>query len=269
MTADTHPTVLPLADGRASGPGRRSRPLRSLTLAEAKLARREPSTLIGGVALPVLLLVIFGSVPSLNQPQAALGGASVEAVYQPIIIAMSLAVFAFVAVPIPLAGYREQGVFRRMATTPVPPSRVLAAHLFVDFTFALGSLLVVLAVGRVWFHTALPHQVPGFVLSYLLAVACLFAIGLWIGAVARTAKVGQAIGGALFYPMNFLGGLWFPRQEMPPVLRTISDCSPLGAAVQALQDTIDGTFPPARFLLVLAGYAALFGYLAVRQFAWE
>lgn len=51
--------------------------------------------------------------------------------------------------------------------------------------------------------------------------------------------------------------------------RAVSDYSPLGAAVQAFQDAINGAFPPIRFLAVLAGYAAVFGYAAVRQFAWE
>lgn len=59
------------------------------------------------------------------------------------------------------------------------------------------------------------------------------------------------------------------RQEMSPGMRTVSDYSPLGAAVQAFQDAINGAFPPIRFLAVLAGYAAVFGYAAVRQFAWE
>lgn len=269
MTADPHPTALPRRVGSDPVHTGRFTALDSLVRAELKLARREPAAVIFGIGLPVLLLVIFGSVPSLKQPQDALGGQTVLSVYQPIIIAMSLAVFAFVGVPIPLAAYREQGVLRRMAATPVPPSRVLAAHLIVDFGCSVLSVALVLGIGRAAFHLGLPRQAAGFGLCFVLAVAALFAMGLWIGAVARTGKAAQAIGGALFYPMNFLAGLWFPRQEMPPLLRTFSDYSPLGAAVQALQDTIDGTFPAVRFLLVMVGYAAAFGYLAVRQFAWE
>ncbi|HEU5355535.1 MAG TPA: hypothetical protein VFU65_13785 [Actinocrinis sp.] len=49
----------------------------------------------------------------------------------------------------------------------------------------------------------------------------------------------------------------------------MSDYTPLGAAVQALQDSMSGTFPAARALLVLVAYAAVFGYGAVRMFSWE
>jgi ABC-2 type transport system permease protein len=269
MTTDTHSAELPGPNARTPRQVRRYGPLRALLLAEAKLARREPTALVFGIALPLLILVVFGSVPALNQPQDDLGGISLMSAYQPIIIALILAVFAFIAVPGPLAGYREQGVLRRMAATPVPPPRVLAAHLIVNFASSLVSLALVLVIGHFAYDTQLPRQAPGFALTYALAVVALFAMGLWISAIARTGKIAQAVGAAFFYPVNFLGGLWVPRQEMSPVLRTISDYSPLGATVQALQNTIDGAFPPVRFLAVLAGYAAVFGYAAVRQFAWE
>jgi ABC-2 type transport system permease protein len=56
---------------------------------------------------------------------------------------------------------------------------------------------------------------------------------------------------------------------MPNVLQDISDYTPLGAAVQAIQDSMLQGFPPVAPLLVLAGYAAVFGFLARRFFRWE
>lgn len=50
---------------------------------------------------------------------------------------------------------------------------------------------------------------------------------------------------------------------MPTILRTISDLTPLAAGVQAMAADVGGAFPPLRSLLVLAGYATLFSWLAV------
>jgi ABC-2 type transport system permease protein len=56
---------------------------------------------------------------------------------------------------------------------------------------------------------------------------------------------------------------------MPTALKDIAHFTPLGAAVEAIQDTLLQGFVPAAPLLVLAAYAAVFGYLAMRFFRWE
>jgi hypothetical protein len=49
---------------------------------------------------------------------------------------------------------------------------------------------------------------------------------------------------------------------MPGVLQGLSDYTPLGAAVEAIQDSMPGGFPPVAPLLVLAAYALVFGFPA-------
>jgi hypothetical protein len=39
--------------------------------------------------------------------------------------------------------------------------------------------------------------------------------------------------------------------------------------VAAVQDSMQGQFPSAQSLLVLAGYALVFGFIAKRFFRWE
>jgi ABC-2 type transport system permease protein len=114
-----------------------------------------------------------------------------------------------------------------------------------------------------------PRQPGGFILALVLTVGALFAIGLWIAAIARSANVASLIGNLLLFPMLFFGGLFVARQNMSPVLRDIGDWTPLGASAHALRDSMLGVFPAAQLLLVLAGYAVVFGVLAVRFFRWE
>jgi ABC-2 type transport system permease protein len=57
---------------------------------------------------------------------------------------------------------------------------------------------------------------------------------------------------------------------MPPTLRTISTLMPLGAAVHAMdRSMLTGHFPPAEAVLVMAAWAVVFAWLAVRMFRWE
>jgi ABC-2 type transport system permease protein len=53
------------------------------------------------------------------------------------------------------------------------------------------------------------------------------------------------------------------------MLRDISNYTPLGAAVQAMQSSMQQGFPSIAPLLVLAGYAVVFSFLAKRFFRWE
>ena len=97
----------------------------------------------------------------------------------------------------------------------------------------------------------------------------MFALGIWIAAIARSARAAGAIGAALFYPLAFFAGLWVPVQLMAPALRTVSRLTPLGAAVQAMQSSMQGQFPSVQALLVMAAWAAIFGVASVRLFQWE
>jgi ABC-2 type transport system ATP-binding protein len=259
----------PASHRRRAGHSAPRSAFRALVVTEWKLARRSPVGLVWGVGLPVLLLVIIGSLPALAKSSKGLGGLTFFDAYLPVLIALSLSLLALVALPIPLVSYRESGVLRRMQTTPVPPSWVLGAQVVVDLILWSVALLTILIVGYAAFGSHPPRQIPGFVVSLILAVAAMFALGLWIAANARTAKAAGAIGGALFYPLAFFAGLWFPVQLMAPAIRTISHLTPLGAAVEAMQSSIRGDFPSAGPLLVMATWAAVFGVAAVKLFSWE
>jgi ABC-2 type transport system permease protein len=236
---------------------------------EARLARRQPLPLIGSIGLPVILMIIFGEIPSSGQVISTLGGLTLFDVYLPIIMVLGLTMLTMLGLPGPLVSYRELGVLRRLSTTPVPPSWLLAAQVAVQFCVALAGLLIVNVVSVVAFGAADPKSPGGLALSCLLAIAGLFALGLLIAALAPTSASVNAIGRLAVIPLLFFAGLWLPRALMPHILQVISDYTPLGAAVQAIQDSMQTGFPPARPLLVLVAYAVVFALTARRFFRWE
>lgn len=240
-----------------------------LLLCEARLALRQPVGLVFGVGFPLLLLVIFGSVPKFRERPEQLGGLSVFEVYVPVLVAFTLAALAFWSLPGPLVSYRELGVLRRLSTTPLPRAWVLAAQLVINACIAVCSLLVIMVVSMVAFAVSVPKEPAGFILAFVLAAAAMFAMGLWIAAVARSAGMAGALGSLLFFPLMFFAGLWVPQQMMPSVLQRLGPLTPLGAAVQAIQGAMNGAFPSVQALLVLAAYALVFGVLAARFFRWE
>jgi ABC-2 type transport system permease protein len=240
-----------------------------IVLNEARLARRQPLPLIGSIGLPVILMIIFGSLPSSSTVISTLGGLTLFDTYLPIIMVLGLTMLTLLGLPGPMVSYRELGVLRRLSTTPVPPSWLLAAQVAVQLGVALAGLLIVNVVSVTAFGAADPKSPAGLALSCLLAIAGLFALGLLIAALAPTSGSVNAIGRLALIPLMFFAGLWLPRALMPPILQDISNYTPLGAAVEAIQDSMQTGFPPARPLLVLAAYAVVFTFAARRFFRWD
>jgi ABC-2 type transport system permease protein len=236
---------------------------------EARLTFRQPIGLIGGLGIPVVLLIIFGELPAFHTASPYFGGLDGFDVYVPILMVFSLAMLALLGLSMPLASYRELGVLRRLSTTPVPPSWLLAAQGILQMFQALAATAIIVVVGIVAFGAPVPKSFGGFLLSVALTIAGLVPIGLTIAAVARSANAASVIGRVAFFPLMFFTGLWLPRAVMPPVLLDISNYTPLGAAVQAIQTSMLQGFPSVAPLLVLSGYAVVFGYLAKRFFRWE
>jgi ABC-2 type transport system permease protein len=116
---------------------------------------------IWGVGFPLVLLIIFGSIPSFSRAQSSLGGLTELDLYVPILIAFVIAMLALNALPPVLAGYREKGILRRLQTTPVGPVRVLAAQLVIDVAVVAVMLVLVLAVARIGYGVARGKTAPG------------------------------------------------------------------------------------------------------------
>jgi ABC-2 type transport system permease protein len=249
---------------------RRARALWLLVTTEAKLAWRLPTGLIFGLALPALLLVIFGSIPALSRPKQQFGGISFFSLYAPTLILLVVLVLSLLSLPMQLAGYREQGVLRRMWTTPVAPSFLLAAQLALNLALAAAGIGLVLGVGAGAFGLVLPPDAAGFALSVVLTAGALFALGLCVAAVAATTQVATGIGMALFYPLAFFAGVYFPLTVIGSnLVNQISDALPSGAAFDALHASFLGHFPSGQDIGVLAGYTVVFTAAAVRWFRWD
>jgi len=240
-----------------------------LTATETKLTLREPVVVFFAVVLPPLLLTILGLVPAFREANPDLGGARTIDLYAPIVIVMAIAMLALSVLPQAFAANREKGVLRRMATTPVRPAALLTAQLLTCVLFSLVATVVVLVIGRLAYDVALPANLVGYLLIYVLGLVTMLSLGLLIAALAPTTSAASAIGTILFFPLLFFAGLWAPRETMSELLRRISDFTPLGAGVQALNDAAAGAWPQLLHVAVMVGWTVLTGGLAARYFRWQ
>ncbi len=238
-----------------------------LARTEAVLLLRMPGPLIWMALLPVAAAVVLGVVPGTSRPAKALDGTSYLDTYLPILMMFTLLMSGVNLLSSLLSSYREKGILRRLSASPVPPSRLLGAQALIYLGVGVAIDVVLLVVG-IACGVPVPHQLGGFVLSLLLVAVAVLGIGVLITALAPSARLAQAVSTVVLFPLMFFAGLWLPRTQMSPALRTVSDYTPLGAGARAVQASIEGQWPSTAALLVLVGYALACGALATRVFRW-
>lgn len=232
--------------------------LARMTLIELKLLLRDWVSLLFPLALPLFVLLIFGM--SFDASDPTLPSMSV---------AIALALNALYSVPAYLGTYREQGVLRRLSTTPVHPATLLIAQLALQIITTAAAMALVLVVAGVALDIAAPRNPAGALPVFVLGIGAMFAIGCLIAALAPNGRAASGIGVLLYFPMAFLGGVTVPREQMPRIVARIGDWTPLGAFRQAVQDTWSGAAPAPLHLGIMALYAIVIGALAARFFRWE
>ncbi|MCO1576682.1 ABC transporter permease [Crossiella sp. SN42] len=243
--------------------------LTRLTVTEARLFLRDPAAVLLSLGLGPILLLVFGLTPFFREPQAAYGGARIVDFYLPTLITMSVGMLGLSTLSGSLAGYRELGVLRRLATTPVPPIRLLIAQLLVQLLMVTVATVLLMALGGIVAGVPLPGNLVGALLAFLLTTLAIFGLGLLIAAVAPTTKAAQGIGTVVLFPLMFLAGLWTPGPLMPELVRRIGEFSPLGAGTQAMQAAWSGNWPNPLHLAVTAAFAAAALFGAAKLFRWQ
>ncbi len=244
--------------------------LMKLTVTEATLLRRDVVAIVLPFALPLALLVGFGSAADFRVSDPDLGGLSAFDVFiVPVALVLVIALLAIQVLPVTLSTYRERGVLRRLATTPLHPSSVLLAQLLVHVGVLVASLGLTAIVAGVAFGVSAPRQL-GWVVAVLAAgTLALYSLGMAIAALAPKASTATAYGMALFFPQLLLGGLMVPAELLPTVLARTGEFTPVGATMNALQGAWTGSGVEPLHLVVLVAWAAVTLTIAVTRFRWD
>ena len=242
----------------------------ALARMETRLYLRDPMVLPFTLALPLVLLLVFGLPESSSRPSEDFGGqVPLDTVLPSLVLSLSFAMLGAYMLPAFLTEYRVRGVLRRLSTTPASPRGVLLAHLAINLAVALVAVALTLLLGGLVLSMAMPDDVPGLLLVLALGAASLFALGLLIAAVARDAPTAYILGAIFFFPSLFFAGVWLPKEQMPATLSRIGDFTPLGAFRESLEATWTGTGLDPLMVLTMAAVALVAGGLAAKLFRWE
>ena len=240
-----------------------------LSWIETKVFLREPLGVVGSLAMPVIIFVIFG--------RSMRGGARDAAAFArlpfniTILSAILIALGAVQSLIAIMAIYREGGILKRLRATPLSPVTILGAHVLVKLVFTVIGLALLILAGKRVLPGALPVNLVSFTAAVLLSTLSILSLGFVLASIVPTARFAQPLGAALLYPMLFLSGLFFPVERLPSGLRAVSALLPTTHAVTLMSDVWSGTGWGTHWGSVgalLITFAVCIG-LSARWFRWE
>jgi ABC-2 type transport system permease protein len=244
--------------------------LLKMTWMEAKLFLREPVGAFFTLVFPLMMLFIFGTIYGNQPPTGSASQGAIDSLI-PSFTAMIIGVTGLMATTITLATYRENGILRRLRTTPVSPLVVMAAQVIVVFTMtSLGMLLLIIA-GKLVYHVQFGGNAFSLLGGFVLGCLSFFGIGFILAGVMPTARTAQVVAMVLMYPMLIFSGAAWPSELMPAAMQKVSAFVPLTYVVNLLRGLWIGEAWGDHLLDVgvLAGMLLVGIIVSVKTFRWE
>jgi ABC-2 type transport system permease protein len=241
-----------------------------MTWMETKLFLREPVGAFFTLVFPLMMLFLFGSIYG-NTPSEYFNGRGTVDISVPAYTAMIIATTGLVGLTITMAAYRENGVLRRLRTTPISPLVVLVAQVIVLFMMTVLGMLLLIIAGKLVYHLRFEGNALSVLAGFVLSSLSFFALGFVLAGLMPTARTAQVVGMVILYPMLFLSGAGFPRELLPEAIKKIANYLPLTYVVSLLRGLWVGEPWKGHVTDVLVLVALLVAgvLISIKTFRWE
>nr|WP_106975879.1 ABC transporter permease [Streptomyces flavochromogenes] len=223
---------------------------------EVRRTLRDAGFVISTIGVPVMMYLLFTNLGDGDDgayKKAAMVG---MAAYGALGAALSLGTG--------VAEDKSTGWLRQLRITPMTPRQVVTGRALTGSVVVLPAITGVLVAGGLANGVRMAAWQWGAV-----------AVTLWLGSLPftllglgngyrLTAQTTGVVNVACNLGLAVVGGLWFPVVLFPDWLRTVSELTPTNRFAELGVAVTEGTAPGAATLVVLLGWAALFGtYAAV------
>jgi ABC-2 type transport system permease protein len=245
---------------------------------EVKQTLRDPAALGFGLLFPIVMLLLFASIFNDN---VAGTNVTFSQLYVAGIIGSSVMSQGFVGIAIDLAIKRENGVLKRLASTPMPKSVFFVAAIGSTALVCILQVMVLMILGVSLYHLHLPTDAGHWftfvwVGSLGLIASCL--LGIAVGSAINSSKSAPAVVNLPYVALQFLSGVFVPYTNIPPGLRAVASVFPLKWLAQGMRSVFlpesfaanepDGSWQHGPTALVLAAWCVGGFLLCLRLFRW-
>lgn len=241
----------------------------SLLRADFTVLLRSGRTLLLNIAVPILILVIFGLHTGNKTNALTKGGAGFTI---GLALTYGLMASSLIGYSITVARDREAGVFQRLRVTPAPTWAIMTSRILVQIIVDLIMTVVVAIIGGIIYHTVFSAG------QYLLIAAVSIVGGAMFLSIAqalvglvRSAIVVNAVGRILYIVLLLLG-LLGSSGILGSIMQTIASWTPVGAMISlygAVLNFSHWDWTDTTGIIATIGYILIGAFIGIRWFRWE
>lgn len=190
----------------------------------------------------------------------------------PGIIAMSVMSTCLFGVGIGITSQREKGQLRRLALTPVDKSVFILSYILFRYIIVLLQAILLIIAGFVLFNIHFHGDIFSLISVLTVGLLTFVSIGYLIASQSKKTEVAAAIANLLFFPMLLLGGVYFPVDNVPDILKPFVEIIPLYHLTESLRQVINYGEPVSALLYHQGIQIIIFGVcflLTIKLFKWE
>jgi ABC-2 type transport system permease protein len=230
---------------------------------ESRLMLRNGEQLLLAVVIPVIVLI--GGVTGAEHLGLDLSHRPVD-VFTPGVLALAVMSTAFTSLAIATGFERRYGVIKRLGSSPLPRSGLLAGKVGGLLVIEVVQVAVVAVVGLLlgWDPA---DGVVGTLLAVLLGTFAFAALGLFVAGILR-AEATLAAANLVYLLLMAGGAVVFPASSYGSAGSVLA-LLPSGALGDGMRTAFLHGAIPVVPLLVLAGWTVVGTTLTARTFTWE
>jgi ABC-2 type transport system permease protein len=175
------------------------------------------------------------------------------------------------AVGVQLVNWREMGITKRLAATPLKPLSMISAQVVARLALSLVQAVILLALAIFIFHVHIYGNIGLLALVVTLGALTLLAIGFAIASFVKKVEAADAVLLLVSFPMMFLGGSYFDVNGAPSFLQPLIHLMPLYYLNEVLRQVI---YNGAGWSAIQTGVLVMLGWIVAsmlvvwRAFKW-
>jgi ABC-2 type transport system permease protein len=235
---------------------------------ENKLFLREKGAMFWTLAFPVFMIALFGLI----WKNDVWNGTPAINYLLPGIIVMAVMVTCLLNIAMGVVEDREKGIFRRLSLTPLKRQTLIGGQIVNRYLIVLAQTVILIAIGVVVFGASIGGNYLLFWVALTIGAFSFLALGFALTCIIKSEKAAHPVSMIVFFSLMFLGGCFFPIEQMPQFLHPVCEALPavhLNDALRMIAVNGAGLGEVWQELPVLLSWLAGCSALAVKFFKWE